>query len=685
MSSRRSYHMSTASRKAEVDAAYKLIRKEEGGRHRVAIAVVQPDSVRDLRKKCRSPWWRFWRKSPRALVTDPDRLRHILDDEELICDGQEECYLLVSDFVPEIYFRIDKRIADLVILRVACRNREVELMIDGASTFGGTRIDEWQRKKHKRQLWIDPNNVKIRVDSFDTGSSWSIPPSTNEHKAEATRYIQHMQNTPMEGDLRTVARCNRNTSDNDNNITIATTTTTTTPCAPPMAWLASRVGAWLSTIPPPSSLPTTHRPLKRRRLALADRDINAAMSSPTTPAKRPKTASAADALDDTPRPPCTVAPLAANTVLSQAGAVAQYAAALNDAPDILDVLDARPTSTAGSTSTAASAKRKRPRSPVKAMADLRLADAGIEYRDLEKRVDELPAQARQLYDDILACADGEAIIPSDISAELARASGRHHRLRPHNLRSNHNAVPREALLAELREAERVRDATLKCIEEHDAEPTWNSEVHCRILRLALEQHPVVGYKDVTTAKIWPAHLAPALGSGDLVESKMVDYAIYLCPERARIKQSIDGLLQRQPLGLQSVNQTRYDSLRHRPIAISIETKTPDASEEQAKVQLTVWASAQLNRLRMLSPGVQLLVLPLVFVSGPSWHLLFASMDPNGSLRLYGKLDMGETRSLPGLYKLLASLRRLAAWVEHDFKDWFVAGILHGMTDGVEGG
>lgn len=280
-----------------------------------------------------------------------------------------------------------------------------------------------------------------------------------------------------------------------------------------MAWLASRVGAWLSTIPPPSSLPTTHRPLKRRRLALADRDINAAMSSPTTPAKRPKTASAADALDDTPRPPCTVAPLAANTVLSQAGAVAQYAAALNDAPDILDVLDARPTSTAGSTSTAASAKRKRPRSPVKAMADLRLADAGIEYRDLEKRVDELPAQARQLYDDILACADGEAIIPSDISvrpslptlvmfadsllqAELARASGRHHRLRPHNLRSNHNAVPREALLAELREAERVRDATLKCIEEHDAEPTWNSEVHCRILRLALEQHPVVGYKDV---------------------------------------------------------------------------------------------------------------------------------------------------------------------------------------------
>lgn len=41
-----------------------------------------------------------------------------------------------------------------------------------------------------------------------------------------------------------------------------------------------------------------------------------------------------------------------------------------------------------------------------------------------------------------------------------------------------------------------------------------------------------------------------------------------------------------------------------------------------------------------------------------------------SQRLYGKFDMGETRSLTGVYKLLASLRRLAAWVELEFKDWF---------------
>lgn len=54
-----------------------------------------------------------------------------------------------------------------------------------------------------------------------------------------------------------------------------------------------------------------------------------------------------------------------------------------------------------------------------------------------------------------------------------------------------------------------------------------------------------------------------------------------------------------------------------------------------------------------------------------------------SQRLYGKLDMGETRSLTGVYKLSASLRRLAAWVEQEFKDRFVANILCGLTDAVE--
>lgn len=173
-----------------------------------------------------------------------------------------------------------------------------------------------------------------------------------------------------------------------------------------MSWLATRVNAWLSTLPPsPIADPAQHRPLKRRRPVLADLDGSAAMSSPTTSAKAKRQKSAL--ADDTLRP-------------ARHSTVAQYAAML-DTPGATIALALRSVSTAESTSTftstAASAKRKCARSPVKAMA---MADAGIEYRDLEKRVDELSAQARHLCDDMLAFADGEAIIPSDVAVRRAR-------------------------------------------------------------------------------------------------------------------------------------------------------------------------------------------------------------------------------------------------------------------------
>jgi len=61
-----------------------------------------------------------------------------------------------------------------------------------------------------------------------------------------------------------------------------------------------------------------------------------------------------------------------------------------------------------------------------------------------------------------------------------------------------------------------------------------------------------------------------------------------------------------------------------PFAISIETKTLDASQEEAKIQLGMWAAAQFNRLRMLvDTNTVLPTLPLLSVSGPEWYLHFA--------------------------------------------------------------
>ena len=59
------------------------------------------------------------------------------------------------------------------------------------------------------------------------------------------------------------------------------------------------------------------------------------------------------------------------------------------------------------------------------------------------------------------------------------------------------------------------------------------------------------------------------------------------------------LLESQPYDLRTINQTMCDHVRYLPIAISIETKTPDTSEQEAKIQLGMWTAAQFNRLRML--------------------------------------------------------------------------------------
>jgi len=104
---------------------------------------------------------------------------------------------------------------------------------------------------------------------------------------------------------------------------------------------------------------------------------------------------------------------------------------------------------------------------------------------------------------------------------------------------------------------------------------------------------------------------------------MVDYTVNLIPND-EMYEKIISMLRSQPHGLQTVNQSNYNPLRFRPIAISIETKAPDAPKEEAKIQLGMWAAAYFDRIRMLSDKKPVTVtLPLLYVSGAEWFLLFA--------------------------------------------------------------
>jgi hypothetical protein len=198
----------------------------------------------------------------------------------------------------------------------------------------------------------------------------------------------------------------------------------------------------------------------------------------------------------------------------------------------------------------------------------------------------------------------------------------------------------------------------------------------------------------TTARIVPS-LVPRRVSGDILGLKLVNYTINLLPDK-KIDSVIRLLLQNQPANLETINQTMYNPVRCQPIAISIETKTPDAPEQDAEVQLGVWVAAHFNRLRMLSQEDPVsLTLPLLYVSGAQWFLLFASDSAEQIVcyfliclacqlltfqqELLGKLLIGDTATAVGCYKLLATLRCLCGWVTTTFKEWFELKVLPGSN------
>jgi hypothetical protein len=168
-------------------------------------------------------------------------------------------------------------------------------------------------------------------------------------------------------------------------------------------------------------------------------------------------------------------------------------------------------------------------------------------------------------------------------------------------------------------------------------------VHCKLLREAVRNIAGLEYHNVTTAKVIQA-LVPD-NQHDQVVKKMIDYAIVMGDPLVH-ENAVIGKLKSSP-ALSSVNSIEYPPLRHEPIAISIVTKTPNGNSEEALVQLSVWASAHLNRLRSMLPlsqeGLPIEVaLPLVSVSGEQWHLKFA-LDQHDTvvrfLRVCAKLSI----------------------------------------------
>ncbi|PSN58778.1 hypothetical protein BS50DRAFT_509817 [Corynespora cassiicola Philippines] len=150
---------------------------------------------------------------------------------------------------------------------------------------------------------------------------------------------------------------------------------------------------------------------------------------------------------------------------------------------------------------------------------------------------------------------------------------------------------------------------------------------------------------------------------------MIDYAINLGPPLFSEDQVITRLATSLPPLQRTINPSDYSPLCYNPVAISIETKSPDGSKENGEVQLSVWAMAYFNRLRTLTQDPVSITLPLILVSDEHWKLMFAR-DLENAIEIIDAVDFGDTRDIIGCYKILAALRLLCGWAEEIFLGWF---------------
>ncbi|KAJ4215697.1 hypothetical protein NW759_009557 [Fusarium solani] len=322
----------------------------------------------------------------------------------------------------------------------------------------------------------------------------------------------------------------------------------------------------------------------------------------------------------------------------------------------------RSTSSRQSQSSASSGRRST--SPAKRTQNLRYLEKPVLYMALEDDANQqLPMDVTSLYDRIYdITVDHYCFLPHQVRSQLNSLTGRKLRDTWFTNDSSQDASPVQTELDALREIE--RDAR-ECMRRGSCEGAWNVDVHAPLLKLAMAPYTEIRREVVTSARIASPFL-PQTDVGVDVESKMIDFALIL----ESLTDSVRAAVSSQPKDRQFINQTPYVSIQHSPIAVSIETKTAGTAEE-GRVQLGVWTAAWNKRIRALlrQQADPIVSLPLVLVVEHEWKLFFA-YDRGDRLEIIGDMSIGDTKSIIGLYTILAVLRELADWIRATFEPWF---------------
>ncbi|KAJ4313170.1 hypothetical protein N0V84_009549 [Fusarium piperis] len=333
-------------------------------------------------------------------------------------------------------------------------------------------------------------------------------------------------------------------------------------------------------------------------------------------------------------------------------------------------------STTGGSTTGGRSNRSKRR--VKDMGDLELAEKPVRQVTHLKKEDEYPKDVWALLKSVRNVRRGIRILPGPVADQARQLLT----VVDNPLDADDNLYNKNIWALpgiqdgidwdfdfELKMLERVRDRTETCIAENVSEPSWNSRVHEPLLDVALAPfNGIVGHWDVTKATIDKDYVPQHVPGIDL-QSKMVDFCLTL--DDGDIIHAAKERL--RPSNHRMINHTEYQALRFRPIAISIETKTPDGSSQEARTQLSVWTTAYVAWLRELarvSIGGIDLTLPILTVRGGQWELSFI-IDRVDAIDMVTLPPIGDTRSIVDCYKVVALIRSLAVWSATVFRKWMM--------------
>ncbi|KAK0723636.1 hypothetical protein B0T21DRAFT_293735 [Apiosordaria backusii] len=327
-----------------------------------------------------------------------------------------------------------------------------------------------------------------------------------------------------------------------------------------------------------------------------------------------------------------------------------------------------------------SQKGSRSRSPIKSPLDLRFTTKPLRYEPALPAVSATSSTLsdvdKSLLRDLKKIATGQGTIPRSVQQEVEDVLGELDEVAYWMLRDDDED---STVLPRLRrEFDDVKDLVARSIEcdvMEMSEAAWNTDVHMPLLHLALRGSPAVGAYNITTARPCRELLPKSLAVEES-EAKLVDLSINVRPEMEPAVAEHIRLLAAEPVSLRTINQSLYKSLCWRPSAVCIETKgaaSGGTNELEARSQLLQWTSAWLTRMRSFLHA-RSLGFPAIIVSCSAWHL-YLIKDTSAAVTMYSILELGDTHSVLGIYKLLSSLRRLAEWAKGPFWSWFKQDVL----------